>query len=151
MSNSIVVFGSSMGNTQRLTEGVVEGLREGGLEVTAKDVSNTGVEELNEYDLIVLGCSTWGAGDLQDDFVDFYEKICGIPSLEGKKAAVFGPGDSDMYPDTFCDAVDMIEERLKELGAEIVVESFKVDGDVEAVMTEAKEWGLKVAGRGVDD
>ncbi|MEA1928524.1 MAG: flavodoxin [Candidatus Auribacterota bacterium] len=144
MSNAIIVFGSSMGNTKRLTEGVAEGLREGGMEVTIKDVVNTRVEELNEYDLIVLGCSTWGAGDLQDDFVDFYEKMAGLPSLEEKKAAVFGPGDSDIYPDTFCDAVDMIEDRLKELGANLVVESFKVDGDVEAVMADAKDWGLKM-------
>ena len=145
MSNAIIVFGSTMGNTKRLTEGVAEGLREGGVEVTVKDVVNADVEELNEYDLIVLGCSTWGAGDLQDDFIDFYEKMTGLPSLEGKKAAVFGPGDSDMYPDTFCEAVDKIEEHLKELGADLVVESFKVDEDVEAVLNEAKEWGLKIA------
>lgn len=49
MSNEIIVFGLTTGNTKRLTEGVAEGLREGGLEVTLKDVVNTGVEELNEF------------------------------------------------------------------------------------------------------
>jgi len=49
-------------------------------------------------------------------------------SLEGKKAAVFGPGDSGSYPDTFCQAVDILEDTLNKCGAKIVVEGFKVDG-----------------------
>ena len=34
-------------------------------------------------------------------------------SLKGKKAAVFGPGDKKNHPDTFCKAVDLLEDRLK--------------------------------------
>jgi len=29
----------------------------------------------------VFGCSTWGEGDLQDDFVDFHEAMEGISSV----------------------------------------------------------------------
>lgn len=143
MAKGILIYGSTTGNTETLSEVVVEGLKKGGVEVTAKDVTDANVNELTHYDLIVLGCSTWGEGELQDDFIEFYEEMPNI-SLTGKKAAVFGPGGSELYPDTFCTAVDLLEDRLKECGAEIIVESFKVDGDVEPAIEDAKAWGLKI-------
>ncbi len=145
MSKAIVVFGSTMGNTEKLAEKVAEGLKIGGMEVAVKNVYTADVEELKNFDLIVLGCSTWGLGDLQDDFAGFYDAMAGLPSLEGKKAAVFGAGDSEMYPDTFCEAVDKIENRLQDLGAELVVEHLKVDGDVSDALVDARLWGLNAA------
>ena len=144
MAKVIVVYGSTTGNTEALAKAVVSGLEEGGLEVRMKNVSEAEANELTDYDVIVLGCSTWGEGELQDDFIDFYEKMKNL-SLSGKKAAVFGPGDKESYPDTFCKAVDLLEEKLKESGAKIVAESFKVDGEVEEVIENAKNWGLKIA------
>ncbi len=144
MAKVIVVYGSTTGNTEALAKAVVSGLEEGGLEVRMKNVSEAEANELTDYDVIVLGCSTWGEGELQDDFVDFYEKMKNL-SLPGKKTAVFGPGDKESYPDTFCKAVDLLEKKLKESGAKIVAESFKVDGEVEEVIENAKNWGLKVA------
>ena len=96
-----------------------------------------------DYDVIVLGSSTWGDGELQDDFVDFYDKMDKV-SLTGKKAAVFGPGDKESYPDTYCEAVNILEERLKKCGAEIIVKNFKVDGDIEPVMEVAESWGEEI-------
>ncbi len=145
MAKAIVIYGSTTGNTERLSEAVVEGLQKGGVEVTVRDVINEiHVDELTDYDLIVLGSSTWGEGELQDDFIDFYNKV-GSVSLTGKRAAAFGPGDSELYPDTFCAAVDLLEYRLKECGAEIVAESLKVDGDIDAAMEDAEIWGLELA------
>lgn len=144
MANVILVFGSTTGNTEMLAEHVAAGLEQGMASVTVKNVTEASVDELAENDAIVFGCSTWGEGDLQDDFVDFQEAMDGV-SLEGKKAAVFGPGDSEEYADSFCVAVNMLEETLKKCGAEIVVEGFKVDGEVEPAFGDAEAWGLKVA------
>jgi flavodoxin short chain len=144
MANVILVFGSTTGNTEMLAEHVAAGLEQGMASVTVKNVTEVSVDELADNDAIVFGCSTWGEGDLQDDFVDFQEAMDGI-SLEGKKAAVFGPGDSEEYADSFCVAVDMLEETLKKCGAKIVVEGFKVDGEVEPAFADAEAWGLKVA------
>ncbi|MBC8526703.1 MAG: flavodoxin [Candidatus Cloacimonetes bacterium] len=143
MTKTILIYGSTTGNTETLSEVVVEGLEQGGAEVTVKNVTEVSVNELEDYDLIVLGCSTWGEGELQDDFIDFYDEMKSV-SLTGKKAAVFGPGDSEMYPDSFCEAVDMLEDKLKKSGAEIIIEGLKVDGDVEPVMEDARNWGIKV-------
>ena len=144
MVKALVIYGSTTGNTEELSESIGSGLKDGGAEVVIKNVTDADVSELTDYDIIVLGCSTWGIGELQDDFIDFYEKLENI-SLSGKKAAVFGPGDRGMYPDSFCTAVDLIEERIKEIGVQIVVESFKVDGDIEPEMDNAKKWGLRIA------
>ena len=130
MAKVVLVFGSTTGNTEALSEHVAKGLERGMSSVTVKDVSEASADELADYDAIVFGCSTWGEGDLQDDFIDFQEAMDGV-SLDGKKAAVFGPGDSEDYPDSFCTAVDILEKTLKSNGSEIVVESFKVDGEVE--------------------
>jgi len=144
MANVILVFGSTTGNTEMLAEHVAAGLEQGMASVTVKNVTEASGDELAENDAIVFGCSTWGEGDLQDDFVDFHEAMDGV-SLEGKKAAVFGPGDSEEYADSFCVAVDMLEETLKKCGAKIVVKGFKVDGEVEPTFADAESWGLKVA------
>ena len=144
MVKVVLIYGSTTGNTEALSEHVAAGLERGMAEVTVKDVAKASVDELANYDAIVFGCSTWGEGDLQDDFFDFYEAMDGI-SLKGKKAAVFGPGDSEEYQDSFCTAVDILQESLEGHGAEIVAESFKIDGEVEPAFEDAEAWGLKVA------
>ena len=143
MSKAIVIFGSTMGNTERLSEIIVEGLKEAEFEVLAKNVTDAKIGDIAGYDLVLLGSSTWGEGELQDDFYDFYESM-NKEHLKGIKAAVFGTGDNDNHPDTFCGAVDLIEERLKASEASIIAKSFKVDGDVEDVLAEAKEWAMSI-------
>ena len=143
MEKAILIYGSTIGNTEILSKSVEEGLKISDVEVTVKNVETANVEELKDYDAIILGCSTWGEGELQDDFVSFEQEMEKI-SLNGEKAAVFGPGDSDVYPDTFCDAVDILEKRLRNCGVEIIIDSLKIDGDVESKCEEAKNWGKKI-------
>ncbi len=143
MAKAIIVYGSTMGNTETVSGYVAEGL---GGDVKSMAVSGCKVSDLSEYDLILMGCSTWGYGELQDDFIPFYESL-EKADLSGKKAAVFGTGDSAGYPDTFCAAVDMIEARLKECGAEVVQPGLKVDVDIEAAREEAVAWGKSASGK----
>jgi flavodoxin I len=144
MAKVVLIYGSTTGNTEALSEHVAAGLERGMAEVTVKDMTEASVDELADYDAIVFGCSTWGEGNLQDDFVDFHDAMDEI-ALKGKKAAVFGPGDSEDYPDSFCTAVDILEETLEGHGAEFVAESFKIDREVEPAFEDAETWGLKVA------
>jgi len=138
MGKAVVIYGSTTGNTETLSKYVGEGLKASGVEVMVKNVTESGPEELKDYDVIVLGCSTWGDGELQDDFVSFEEEMRKI-RLNGKKGAVFGCGDS-MYPQ-FCKAVDILEERLKSCGAEIIMDSLKIDGDIQPQLEKAEDWG----------
>ena len=103
-----------------------------------KNVTESNPKELKDYDVIILGSSTWGDGELQDDFIPFEKDMRKI-KLDRKKGAVFGCGDS-MYPQ-FCKAVEILEERLKSCGVEIIVDSLKIDGDIEPKLNKAEDWG----------
>ncbi|MFB0844422.1 flavodoxin [Paenibacillus oleatilyticus] len=120
----IIVFASMTGNTEEMADEVAEGVRGAGIEPVVKNVMDTSGHELGEYDGIILGAYTWGDGELPDEFLDFYEEMDGL-ELSGKKAAVFGSADSSYAQ--FGKAVDLLKEKLEELGADVVAEGLKVE------------------------
>lgn len=109
-----VFFGSSTGNTEDAAKEIAQQL--GG---EATEISSTSEDEILACDYIVFGVSTWGAGDLQDDFDDFMGTLEGM-DFSGKKVAVFGLGDQEGYPDTFIDAVGIVAKAVKGAGGELV-------------------------------
>ncbi|SFF26621.1 flavodoxin I [Paenibacillus algorifonticola] len=144
MSKVIVVYASMTGNTEEMAEAIVAGAQEAGVEVVSKEAFDANAADLLEYDGIIIGAYTWGDGELPDEILDFYEELEGL-DLSGRKAAVFGSGDSS-YP-VFCGAVDTIEAKLRELGAEIVSESLKVEyNPSDAEKEQCKNLGKQVAG-----
>ena len=124
MEKVIIVYGSTTGTTEEMSKSIGREIKSLGHDVVVKNVSGSTTEELSGYGLIILGCSTWGDGELQDDFIDFEEKLRAV-GLKDKKCAVFGPGES-VYPQ-FCKAVDILEETLKQRGACLVTEGLKFD------------------------
>lgn len=106
-----VFYGSTTGTTEDVARRVAEKL--GVPTAQVHDVSKLTEELVATYDVLVLGSSTWGSGELQDDWYDGVEvlKKC---DLSHKQIALFGCGDSDSYGDTFCDAMGIIYEDLKE-------------------------------------
>ena len=116
MSKTIVVYGSSTGTCESIAQTIASKL---GAEVIA--VSDLTADQLAEADNILLGSSTWGAGELQDDWYDGIE-IVKKSDLSGKKVAVFGCGDSASYSDTFCGAMKELYDAAKEAGATLVGE-----------------------------
>lgn len=137
MKKVIVIYGSTTGTTEMMAGVVEREMKSSGLDVTVKNASDTNPEKLTDYEVIVLGCSTWGDGELQEDFVSFQEKMRNI-DLKGKKGAVFGPGES-MYPQ-FCKAVDILEEALEQCGALLVKEGIKVDVSEQDCENEVRGW-----------
>src|SRR4029453_17925262 len=124
MPKVLVVYASMTGNTEEMAEAIAEGAKEAGAEVVSKEAFDASAEELNDYDGIIIGAYTWGDGELPDEFIEFYEAMDSL-DLSGKKTAVFGSGDTS-YP-IYCAAVDIIEAKLKELGAEIAGECIKFE------------------------
>jgi flavodoxin short chain len=141
MTKTIIVYGSTTGNTLTVAERIEETLKKYNGNVELVEVTDVQPSDLASYDLILLGCSTWGDGELQDDFIPFEDSMAEI-SLKEKKAACFGPGESD-YP-LFCEAVNILESRLESCGATLVTEGLKIDGDVDSQLDLAEEWAEKV-------
>lgn len=114
MKKTLVVFGSSTGNCQSFAEIIAQKLN-----ADIADVSNINAEKLAEYDNLILGTSTWGAGEMQDDWYDGIEKLK-KSNLSNKTIALFGCGDADSYSDTFCGGMREIYNTVKDAGANVV-------------------------------
>ncbi len=142
---ALVIYGSTTGNTETMANIVADGLKGAGMEVELKEVTNADPKDLTAgFDLVLLGCPAYGDDEveLQDDFVDFYEGM--EQKLDGKKFAVFAPGDSSYQH--FCGSVNLLENKLEELGGSLVLEGLKVEGDPSDSDSEIKEWAGRAAG-----
>lgn len=78
MKKTLVVYGSSTGTCQSIAETIAEKL---GAEVV--DVANLDDAQVNEAENLILGTSTWGAGEVQDDWYDGLNKLKKL-DLNGK-------------------------------------------------------------------
>lgn len=112
-----IFYGSSTGTTQSLAEQIA--LKTGVSKADTHDVADAAPNTIDGYDCLLLGSSTWGDGDLQDDWYGFLDKIK-TRDLSGKTVALFGCGDSESYPDTFCNALGTIYEKLQPTGCRFV-------------------------------
>ena len=134
MKNICVIYGSSTGTCQGLAEKIGQqlGVQDDGI----IDVQNLSADVVNKYDVLILGTSTWGAGEMQDDWYDRV-KVLKQAGLQGKAVAVFGCGDSESYSDTFCGGMAELYNAAKDAGAtmmgEVATDGYNFD-DSEAVV-----------------
>lgn len=113
MKKTGVFYGSSTGTTEDIAQRIAAKLG-----VDSADIYNVGeadVEKVASYDVLILGSSTWGVGDLQDDWEGFLPKLKKA-NLSGKAVAIFGTGDSSSFGDSFCDAIGTIYNELNGSG-----------------------------------
>ena len=121
MGKTIVVYGSSTGTCEAIAGKIAEKI---GAE--AINVADLTADVIAENDNLLIGTSTWGAEELQDDWYDGVDTLKGA-DLSGKVVAVFGCGDSASYSDTFCGAMKELYDAAKAGGATVVGE-VDIDG-----------------------
>ena len=126
-----IFFGSSTGTTEDVAGRIASVLNVDSADV--HNVSGANSSDIEGYDVLVLGSSTWGSGELQDDWVDGVNAFKSA-NLSGKKIAFFGCGDSSSFSDTFCDAMGLIKAELADSGAEFIgsisTDGYTFDGSV---------------------
>lgn len=113
MKKTAIFYGSSTGTTEDIAGRIASKLG-----ISSADVHNVDsakVEDINPYEILILGSSTWGVGDLQDDWEGFLPKLKKA-DLKGKAVAIFGTGDASSYSDSFCDAIGVIYKELQNTG-----------------------------------
>ncbi|MCG6190271.1 flavodoxin [Maribellus maritimus] len=138
MKNTVVLYGSTTGNTETIAKTIA---RE--LDAAIFDVATQPTSEIHKYQNLVLGTSTLGIGDLQDDwdaFLPAFKKT----ELAGKKIALFGLGDADMYPDSFVDGMGIIYKAIRDKGC-IIIGQTDIDGydfDDSSALVDGKFVGL---------
>ena len=150
MNKTCIIYGSSTGTCQAIAGKIANKL--GVADADVYDVANISADTVGGYANILLGTSTWGAGELQDDWYDGLEKLKGA-DLSGKTVALFGCGDSESYGDTFCATMGEIYDALKDSGARFVG-SVPTDGynfDDSAAVTDGRFVGLALDDVNEDD
>lgn len=111
-------FGTQTGNTESIAQTIQKELG-GDSVVDLQDVAQAEVEDLAEYEYLIIGCPTWNIGELQSDWEGLYEDLEQI-DFTGKKIAYFGVGDQISYSDNFQDAMGILEEKISSLGGKTV-------------------------------
>lgn len=114
MKSTVVIYGSTTGTCDAIAQTIASKLG-----VEAIEVSSMSADTIASHEVLILGTSTWGAGELQDDWYDGVETLKGA-DLSAKTVALFGCGDSSSYCDTFCDGIGIIYEAVKAAGATVV-------------------------------
>jgi flavodoxin I len=138
MNATIVIYGSSTGTCEAIAEKIASKL--GCEAVYVQDIT---ADIITNHQNLILGTSTWGAGELQDDWYDGL-KVLQSADLTGKVIALFGCGDCESYGDTFVGGLGELYDGIKQSGARIVG-SVSTDGytfDDSAAVVDGKFVGL---------
>ena len=146
MTKTLILYGSLTGNTEYVAQKIQQILTSAKKTVQLKNANQTSAEELNNYQYLVLGSSTWDEGQLQYDFEAFMAELkAKPPDLKAKKIAVFGCGDSSY--EQFCAAVDTLEKKFQALGGEKIITGLKIDGipQLPENKTKVEEWAKELA------
>ncbi len=114
MNATIVIYGSSTGTCEAIAEKIASKL---GCE--AVNVQDLTAEVISNNKNLILGTSTWGAGEVQDDWYDGLKILQGS-DLSGKTVAFFGCGDSASYSDTFVGGIGELYNGIKDSGAKFI-------------------------------
>ena len=147
MKKTIVIYGSSTGTCEAIAEKIASKL---GTDVL--NVQDLTADIIAENENLILGTSTWGAGELQDDWYDGV-KLLQAADLSGKVIALFGCGDAESYGDTFVGGMGELYEAVKDSGARLVGQ-VDVDGytfDDSSAVVDGKFVGLPLDDVNEDD
>lgn len=140
MNKVAIIYWSGTGNTKIMAELIAQGAENQGALVSLKEVANATNRDIEEADIIALGCPSMGDEVLEESEMEpFVESIESI--VKNKKVALFGSygwGDGQWMRDW--------EERMFSNGAIIisdcVIANYEPDDDKKE---ECIELGQKLA------
>lgn len=122
MSKTALFFSPVGGNVNFVTNKL--GTLIGNDKVDIIPVKEAEAEDLEKYDKLILlgstvGTDHWSNVTVPDEWPEFFNKIKEI-SLEKKKVAIVGLGNSFLYPDHFADGMADLYKRLTKQNAEVL-------------------------------
>ena len=127
MSSVGIFVGSSSGITQKAAEKLEELFE--GCELINMEEDYDGLDQFDDFDVLLIGSSTWGQGDPQRDWVDpLFELTNEEPDFSGKKVAFFGAGDQKSHPEEFVSALGKMKDLFSKLGADTEFGKWPTDG-----------------------
>ena len=120
-----LVYASLTGNTEALSDLIIEKLEEKGLEIEKLYVEDLDdFSFLEEADAFIVATYTYGEGDLPEEMEEVFEEIPNL-NLEGKIYGVIGTGDT-VY-EQYCVCVDQFDEQIVQTGAHNPTDNLKIE------------------------
>ena len=125
----LILFGSQSGNAEDLSSKAAKEAKSFGIQATIKGMDEIKIEELSNYNRILIYCSTWGEGEMPDNAEDLWQEAQGdsAPSLSTSHFAVCSLGDSSY--EFFCQSGIDWDQWFEKQGANRLVP--RLDCDVE--------------------
>lgn len=111
MKKIAILYGTSGGNTESIAKRIKEKF-DGDADVF--DVGSLSVAEIQPYKYLILGASTTGIGDLQDDWDSFLPTFSSKMDFTDKTVAIFGLGDSASFSSSYAESIYVIHDQLKD-------------------------------------
>jgi flavodoxin I len=112
-----VIYGSSTLNTEYAAQRIQSAFGDGIADL--HNVKHLEIELVRERNILVFVSSTWGTGDLQDDWELFFPRLDEV-DFHGKTVGLVGLGDQENYPDTFCDGISLLYDKVMERGGAVI-------------------------------
>jgi flavodoxin len=140
-TSGVIVWASRTGKTQLVCERVAEVLTSEGLSVETVHVSSFH-DALLSRPFLIVASPTYGSGDLHPDW-DQLERSWRDADFHGLPAAVLGCG-SLRYPQPF-GAVEILETRLKNQGANLLLPACKMDTLTGLRVRDCDPWAHELA------
>ena len=145
MNKINVIFASDMGTAMGVADDAVELATAKGIETTLSEMNDVSIDQLATMSTAMFITSSTGDGDLPMMGEDFWAALENADiSLKNLKYSVCALGNRNYF--SFCGAGKKIDGRLKELGADCVIDRHECDGGVDGWDTWAesvfKEFGF---------
>lgn len=110
MSNIAILYGTSGGNTESVAKSIRNLFDD---DADLFNVDSIKIDDIKPYKYLILGTSTTGIGDLQDDWDSFLPSFSKT-DLSDKLVAIFALGDSASYSSSFAESMKVIYDAIKE-------------------------------------
>lgn len=124
MTSICIITGSTLGGAEYVADHLNDVLSSQGFEVELFNQATLADIEGKSHLIVVT--STHGAGELPDNIQPLFNDLAvSSADFSAMKFGVIGLGSSDY--DTFCNAVNIVENALKAKGANQVCESLRID------------------------
>lgn len=117
-----IITGSTLGGAEYVADHLADLLTAQNIEVQVEN--NASFADVAEQKLWLIVTSTHGAGELPDNLKPFIDELA-EQDLSDVRFAVVGLGNSDY--DTFCRAVDIVENALQAQSAVKICDSLRID------------------------
>lgn len=119
-------FGTNTGKTRKVAKMIKKRFDDDTM-ADALNVNRASVEDLAQYQFLIIGTPTLGDGELpglssdceSESWEEFLPKLQDV-DLSGKTVAIFGLGDQVGYPEEFLNAMGILYDFVVERGARVV-------------------------------